>query len=293
MGALQPSKVEDVKLRYLRYMVWWAEQMSGDQQKKSEALENFRQQVGASDWQLPALGVGHCPFEGVARVLHLELECWDWPDACGGSCCLCEWHVGSRIQTSPGVRRQLQALSQQTPCCHHSWTINSVISYWCLVTGRASPFTAWSLDWVLRFALKTARTGECVCCPLAVQWGSLLMEQAEREAIWMELSLPHANFRLKGLAQAVCLKGSLPYQPSGQPSGQVRGLLEQPPRLYSAAGAVVTGDPMYQPPEVRGRCWEGPIGSQQRGGGLQRCCGSQLLAAHGQTSHARGHLAAA
>lgn len=70
MGALQPSKVEDVKLRYLRYMVWWAEQMSGDQQKKSEALENFRQQVGASDWQLPALGVGHCPFGGVARVLH-------------------------------------------------------------------------------------------------------------------------------------------------------------------------------------------------------------------------------
>jgi hypothetical protein len=74
--------------------------------------------------------------------------------------------------------------------------------------------------------------------------------QTRQQKVRTELDLKDATFKLRGLAQAACLNGNMPYQ-AGQPSDNARQLLVKPPTLFTPGGTAVEPDVSYQPPEVR------------------------------------------
>lgn len=80
-----------------------------------------------------------------------------------------------------------------------------------------------------------------------------MLVETQQQKVRTELDLKHATFKLRGLAQAACLNGNMPYL-VGQPSDKARQVLMKPPALFTASGAAVDPNLSYQPPEVMGHC---------------------------------------
>jgi hypothetical protein len=78
-----------------------------------------------------------------------------------------------------------------------------------------------------------------------------MVVQTQQQKVRTELDLKNATFKLRGLAQAACLNGNMPYL-VGQPSEQARQMLMKPPTLFTTSGTAVEPNLSYQPPEVIG-----------------------------------------